>query len=153
MLQTPGLQSTMIINQKILEADITNIINTFERLMDESNKSIIPVKSRHVDGLALFENMYIRARSKHASLLGKPVLVVSSVSVFITNQGCFSTLLSHLKAHCKNKSYLLKIESVISQELRNSGDILPGKCSHSLEKNGSAGLVIGCLKMIQYTHL
>ncbi|MCL0268561.1 hypothetical protein M2T75_35070, partial [Klebsiella pneumoniae] len=96
----------------------TNIINTFERLMDESNKSIIPVKSRHVDGLALFENMYIRARSKHASLLGKPVLVVSSVSVFITNQGCFSTLLSHLKAHCKNKSYLLKIESVISQELR-----------------------------------
>nr|WP_085865876.1 hypothetical protein [Klebsiella quasipneumoniae] len=87
----------MIINQKILEADITNIINTFERLMDESNKSIIPVKSRHVDGLALFENMYIRARSKHASLLGKPVLVVS---------------------HCKNKSYLLKIESVISQELR-----------------------------------
>ena len=97
MLQTPGLQSTMIINQKILEADITNIINTFERLMDESNKSIIPVKSRHVDGLALFENMYIRARSKHASLLGKPVLVVSSVSVFITNQGCFSTLLSHLR--------------------------------------------------------
>ncbi|WP_373854344.1 hypothetical protein [Klebsiella pneumoniae] len=81
----------MIINQKVLEADITNIINTFERLMDESNKSIIPVKSRHVDDLALFENMYIRARSKHASLLGKPVLVVSSVSVFITNQGCFST--------------------------------------------------------------
>lgn len=33
-------------------------------------------------------------------------------------KGCFSTLLSHLKAHCKNKSYLLKIESVISQELR-----------------------------------
>ncbi|HBC1342073.1 TPA: hypothetical protein IF275_000782 [Escherichia coli] len=108
----------MIINQKILETDITNIINAFERLMDESNRSIIPVKSRHVDGLSLFENMYIRARSKHASLLGKPVLVVSSVSVFITNQGCFSTLLSHLKAHCKNKSYLLKIESVISLELR-----------------------------------
>nr|WP_228721211.1 hypothetical protein [Klebsiella pneumoniae]QIQ15157.1 Outer membrane protein [Klebsiella pneumoniae] len=85
----------MIINQKILETDITNIINAFERLMDESNRSIIPVKSRHVDGLSLFENMYIRARSKHASLLGKPVLVVSSVSVFITNQGCFSTLLSH----------------------------------------------------------
>lgn len=60
----------MLNNLSILEADITNIINAFERLMNESNKSIIPVKSIHVDGLALFENMYIRARSKQASLLG-----------------------------------------------------------------------------------
>nr|WP_228720605.1 hypothetical protein [Klebsiella pneumoniae] len=64
------------------------------------------------DDIKETENIYCSA---HWS---KTVLVVSSVSVFITNQGCFSTLLSHLKAHCKNKSYLLKIESVISQELR-----------------------------------
>lgn len=108
----------MTINQKTLDADIKKIINNFEKSMAECDVKIIQVKSKHVDGLSLFEEMYIRTRSGSFSLLGKPVLVVSSVSVLIKNQGCFSALLSRLKTHCTNKGYLLKIESVIAQELR-----------------------------------
>ncbi|EPL8955603.1 hypothetical protein RFE82_005329 [Klebsiella pneumoniae] len=49
------------------------------------------------------------------------------VQEFGEDYGCFEGVLKNecdlitkptLKAHCKNKSYLLKIESVISQELR-----------------------------------
>lgn len=108
----------MTINQKILNSDIEKIINCFEKLMAECDEKTIPVKSNHVDDLSLFEEMYIRSRSGYLSMLDKPVLVVSSVSVLIKNQGCFSTLLSRLKEHCTNKGYLLKIESVIAQELR-----------------------------------
>jgi len=101
-----------------LNADIDNIISVFDKLMTECEGKIIPIKSIHVHGLSLFEDMYVRSRCGSLSLLCKPVLVVSSVSVLFQKQGCFSTLLSRLKSHCMTHGYLLKIESVIAPELR-----------------------------------
>lgn len=112
-------RDNLTINTQMLNSDIEIIINTFEKLMFNLEKKIFPVKSCYVTGLSLFEDIYIRSRTGSLSMLGKPVLVVSSISVLYPQQGCFSALLSRLKLHCIANSYILKIESVIAPELRS----------------------------------
>lgn len=113
-----------------INADIKEIINSYTKLLFEAQKSIIPIKSKKIYGLKHFADLYIRARAGKCWGIGIDVLVVSSISVSKPGNGVFKSLLSSLKILATEKSYLLKIESVINLGFRDflcrEGFVFPG---------------------------
>jgi hypothetical protein len=81
-------------------------------------KSIFHSKSMKVQGLQLVDELYIRARTGKMSYLGSSVLVVATISVKTPGKGFFRQLLSKLKEAAETNNYILKVENVISTELR-----------------------------------
>ncbi|MCL5619282.1 hypothetical protein M5Y46_11360 [Escherichia coli] len=75
-------------------------------------------KSMKVQGLQLVDELYIRARTGKMSYLGSSVLVVATISVKTPGKGFFRQLLSKLKEAAETNNYILKVENVISTELR-----------------------------------
>ncbi|HFL4665281.1 TPA: hypothetical protein ACG328_004699 [Escherichia coli] len=71
-----------------------------------------------VQGLQLVDELYIRARTGKMSYLGSSVLVVATISVKTPGKGFFRQLLSKLKEAAETNNYILKVENVISTELR-----------------------------------
>lgn len=100
------------------DRDINKILQSFTHLMVEAKKSIFHSKSMKVQGLQLVDELYIRARTGKMSYLGSSVLVVATISVKTPGKGFFRQLLSKLKEAAETNNYILKVENVISTELR-----------------------------------
>ena len=100
------------------DRDINKILQSFTHLMVEEKKSIFHSKSMKVQGLQLVDELYIRARTGKMSYLGSSVLVVATISVTTPGKGFFRQLLSKLKEAAETNNYILKVENVISTELR-----------------------------------
>lgn len=100
------------------DRDINKILQSFTHLMVEAKKSIFHSKSMKVQGLQLVDELYIRARTGKMSYLGSSVLVVATISVKTPCKGFFRQLLSKLKEAAETNNYILKVENVISTELR-----------------------------------
>lgn len=106
------------LNDKNFQADLLKIKKVFADLITQASNGKIPIRSSHVHGLHHFEELYIRARAGMCSVLGYPVMVVSTVSVKESGTGIFSALLTELKCIADEKDYILKIENVLPPPFR-----------------------------------
>lgn len=106
-------QSDFPLNDQNFQADLLKIKKVFADLITQASDGKIPIRSSHVHGLHHFEELYIRARAGMCSVLGYPVMVVSTISVKEPGTGIFRALLAELKCIADEQNYILKIENVL----------------------------------------
>lgn len=106
------------LNDQKFQADLLKIKKVFADLLTQASDGKIPIRSSHVHGLHHFEELYIRARAGMCSVLGYPVMVVSTISVKVPGTGIFRALLAELKCIAVEKHYILKIENVLPPPFR-----------------------------------
>ncbi|ELW0055629.1 hypothetical protein SHX58_004815 [Escherichia coli] len=124
-------QSDFPLNDQNFQEDLLKIKKVFADLITQASDGKIPIRSSHVHGLHHFEELYIRARAGMCSVLGYPVMVVSTISVKEPGTGIFRALLAELKCIADEQNYILKIENVLPPLFRKyliqEGFVFPGE--------------------------